>query len=411
MRIAYLTQSYPPMVSGASLAAKMLAEGMAKHGHQVLVLTSSDRNEPYTQHNETLTVYHNRSYANPFRVGQRYTRYVHRENIKLLYAFEPDIIHTHDPFWFAYTGLKYSQKRTIPIAITTHQLPWLVKAYLPEWTNVENLIEKGLWGYSSWLLQKFDHVISPTHTIAKVIYQQTGIHPDVINYGIELDYFHNGSKNEMAESILRNKFGIPLDVPIVLHIGRLDIDKNVDIAIRAAARSMVGNDAHLLVVGDGTEKTRLMKMCRGLGIGERSHFPGYISSRRELADVYRMATVFVTASEIETQGIVLLEAAACGLPIVAVNATCIPEIIKDGSNGFLVTPGDVDGMATCLRKLLSNQGNVERMGKEGYLVSKNFSEQKTVNEHAYLYAKAVLKSKRHSALSQKAWQNLRTPFG
>jgi len=135
-------------------------------------------------------------------------------------------------------------------------LPWLVKAYLPEWSNVENLIEKGLWGYSSWLLQKFDHVISPTHTIAKVIYLQTGIHPDVINYGIELDYFHKRSKNEMAESILRKKFGIPLDVPIVLHIGRLDIDKSVDIAIRAAARSMVGNDAHLLIVGDGTEKIR-----------------------------------------------------------------------------------------------------------------------------------------------------------
>jgi len=410
MRIAYLTQSYPPMVSGASLAVQILAEGMLERGHQVLVLTSSDTAEPYTQMNQSLTVHHNRSHRNPFRVGQRYTRWSHRKNTELLCAFEPDVIHVHDPFQFAYTGLKYRQKRAIPITITTHQLPWFVKVYLPEWPGVGNLIEKGLWGYSKWLLRKFDHVISPTLTVANVIQRQTGINPDVINYGIELGCFHNGSKNELVESALRKKFNIPSSVPILLHVGRLDLDKGVEIVIRAAARSMTGNDAHLLVIGDGTEKVRLMKLCKDLGIEERSRFPGYIMSREELADVYRMATVFVTASEIETQGIVLLEAAACGLPIVAVNATCISEIVKDGQNGFLIAPRDVVGMAICLRKLLSNRDMAKLMGREGYSVSKNFSKQKTVDEHANLYTKAILNSNRFSVASQSTWQKLRNPF-
>jgi len=410
MRIAYLTQSYPPMVSGASLAVQMLAEGMAEQGHQVLVLTSSDRDEPYTQQNKSLTVYHNRSLLNPFRVGQRYTRGAHRENTKLLCDFEPDIIHVHDPFQFAHTGLKYCQKRAIPIIITTHQLPWFVKAYFPKRPGVGKLIEKGLWIYSNWLLQKFDKVISPTHTIANVVHRQTGINPDVINYGIELDYFYNGSKNGSVEITLRKKFNIPLGVPILLHVGRLDLDKSVEIVIRAAARSMSGNDAHLLVIGDGTERIRLVRLCKDLGVGGRSHFPGYITSRQELAYVYRTAAIFVTASEIETQGIVLLEAAACGLPIVAVNATCIPEIVKDGFNGFLVAPRDVDSMANRLIKLLLDRENAKLMGEAGCSIGKKFSKQNMIDEHAYLYAKAALNSERIPVSSQRAWQKMRNPF-
>ena len=136
-----------------------------------------------------------------------------------------------------------------------------------------------------------------------------------------------------------------------------------------------------------------------------------ITSRKELADVYRMATVFATASEIETQGIVLLEAAACGLPIVAVDATCIPEIVKAGMNGFLVAPRDVEGMAKSLTNLLSNQEMAKTMGIAGKLISENFSEQKTVDEHANLYSEAVLSSKRRPVSTQRGWQKLRNPFG
>jgi len=398
------------MVSGASLVVQMLAEGIAELGHQVLVLTSSDKDEPYMQESRTLRVYHHRSYLNPFRVGQRYTRDAHRKNTKLLCEFAPDIIHTHDPFQFAYTSLKYARKKNVPVTITTHQLPWFIKAYLPEWPGIGGFIEKVFWGYSNWLLRKFDRVISPTYTIAGVIQQKTGVRPDVINYGIELDYFHNGEKDEFVESAFRKRFDIPLDVPILLHVGRLDVDKSVDIVVRAAARSMVGSDAHLLVVGDGTEKARLMRLCKELGIGERSHFPGYITSRRDLADVYRMADIFITASEIETQGIVLLEAAACGLPIVAINATCIPEIVEHGLNGFLVAPRDDVGMANRLSELLSNRNEARIMGMSGCSKSKNFSKQKTIEEHVYLYAKAILTSRSNSVSSQNSWQRLRNPF-
>jgi glycosyltransferase involved in cell wall biosynthesis len=232
----------------------------------------------------------------------------------------------------------------------------------------------------------------------------------VINYGIELDRFNNKPNNEMVNSTLRGTYNIPPNVPILLHIGRLDVDKSVDIVVRAAAKAMSCNDAHLLIVGDGTEKNKLIQLCKDLNISERSHFPGYIVSRQSLAEVYRIATLFVTASEVETQGIVLVEAAACGLPIVAVNATCIPEIVKHGKNGYLTAPKDSDGMANYLSFLLTNPDKAVRMGRAGYSIGKKFSKQKMIHEHLDLYARLISHSKYYSVSSQGTWEKLRTPF-
>ena len=259
MRIAYISQSYPPMVSGALLAVQMLAEGMSKQGHDVLVLTFL-LPEPYEQRRGTLAVYHHRSFVNPFRVGQRYTIGIHHESMQMLNNFVPDIVHIHDPFQFAFTGLKYCKKKLIPIAITTHQLPWFVNAYLPEWLKGGNLVENSLWNYSNWLLRRFDIVFSPTDTITNVIYKHTGIASRTINYGIELGYFHNKPNDEKLNHALRKKFNISPGMPVLLHVGRLDVDKSVDIVVRAAAKSMSMNDAHLLVIGDGTEKNKLKSL-------------------------------------------------------------------------------------------------------------------------------------------------------
>jgi glycosyltransferase involved in cell wall biosynthesis len=96
---------------------------------------------------------------------------------------------------------------------------------------------------------------------------------------------------------------------------------------------------------------------------------------------------------------------------VAVNATCIPEIVKDGLNGYLVTPGDITGMTNRLSELLSCQEKARFMGQKGCSISKNFSKQKTIEEHAGIYAKAIQNSKHSPVPSLRAWLNLRTPFG
>src|SRR6476620_2798214 len=97
MRIAYLTQSYPPMISGAALVVERLAKSMEERGHQVLVIAASNKNYPYTSYQENLTILLLKSFHNPLRVGQRFLLYPRFKILQALNEFCPNITHTHEP--------------------------------------------------------------------------------------------------------------------------------------------------------------------------------------------------------------------------------------------------------------------------------------------------------------------------
>ena len=120
-------------------------------------------------------------------------------------------------------------------------------------------------------------VVTPTRTIANLVWSQTGIDSRVIAYGVDPDIFFPGPPAPGEDAAMRAKLGIPEQVPVLLHVGRLDLDKQVDIVIPAGALAMRHNQAHFLIVGDGTEKAGLVQLCRKLEICERSHFPGYVT--------------------------------------------------------------------------------------------------------------------------------------
>ena len=91
------------------------------------------------------------------------------------------------------------------------------------------------------------------------------------------------------------------------------------------------------------------------------HFTGYIHSKEKLVELYSISNVFITGATIETQGLVLLEAAASGLPIVGVDATCIPELVHDNKNGFLTPINDVNSMAYAIRRIIDSESLARKM--------------------------------------------------
>src|SRR5512134_3649351 len=115
MRIVYLAQSYPPMISGAAFFARQIAEAMGQRGHQVLVIAASDRGDSYRVKNGCLTVLRLQSIHNPMRVGQRFLLYPRSEVIKALHDFHPDVIHAHEPLQMGLLGLEYSAHTGVPI--------------------------------------------------------------------------------------------------------------------------------------------------------------------------------------------------------------------------------------------------------------------------------------------------------
>jgi 1,2-diacylglycerol 3-alpha-glucosyltransferase len=386
MRIAYLTQSYPPMISGAAGVVRQLSEAMAQRGHEVLVIAASDKENPYHTYRKNLTIRRLRSFVNPLRVGQRLILHPRPATLRALKIFRPDIIHTHEPLQMGGIGLAYARCAHIPITLTIHQLPGFVASYLPHF--LQGVVTDVLWLYANWLSRKFTSLITPTQTIANLIKGMTGLQAETISSGVDLKSFHPSLPGEDGLS-MRQKWNLPPGAPMLLHVGRLDTDKRVERVIQAAARAMSDTDAHLLIVGDGTQKTALIHLCESLNMAERVHFTGYIPAADGLSDIYRMAHLFLMASEIETQGIVLLEAAASGLPIVAIRATCIPEIVHDGVNGFLVEPDDIESFANRVKCLLLEREKARIMGQAGIALAHEHEIQHTLDLHEDLYLKLI----------------------
>jgi len=396
MRIAYLTQPYPPMVSGASIIAEQLAQSMARRGHEVLVIAASDTGRRSLVHQKNLTLLRLNSIRNPFRANQRLLRFPHKEVSQALRNFRPDLIHVHEPFQSGWLGLSYARAHDIPILYTAHQLPWFISSYLPDFPGLRSFVERIVWAYARWLAGQFTAILSPTKTISAVIKEKAGVKPVTIPYGIDLQTFdpqkHHGKGAEIREAL-----GIPGEAPIILHVGRLDKDKGVDKVIRAAATVIPKSEAHLLIVGDGSQRSALEALCKSLGLESRVRFTGFVTDKHTLAGIYTASNIFISASEIETQGIVFIEAAACGLPIAAVNATCISEVVHEGLNGFLAGPGNIPALSSAIEKILRRPECARRMKANARLLAEGYDLEVSFDRHEKYYRFALSLSRRNSA--------------
>ena len=392
MKIAMLGQSYPPMISGASLFICHLAEALAERGNKVLVLAASDQGESYYQKSDNLTVLRLQSFPNPMRVNQRFLIWPENEILSALREFAPDIIHVHEPFQLAYFARLYSQQADVPCILTIHGLPSMVSTYIPENSDLHQFIEKGLWKYASWLIRQFDAKVTPTETISRLVAEQTGEHPYTISGGVDLRTFTPDPLNVNDEVDLRASLGVPADGRIILHVGRLDEGKNIIDIVRAAALIMNENprkNIHLVMIGDGCERPLAEKLAHELDVAEYCHFPGYIHDVDQISAIYRISDLFCMASEIETQGLVLLEAAACGLPIVAYDSTAVHEIVQHGVNGFLVQSRDVGRLAEGMKTILKDPELMKRMKKAGWEAVQVHDFDRTVDEYEALYRSLV----------------------
>lgn len=404
MRIAYLNQSYPPMISGAAIIVERLALQMSGRGHPTLVIAASNIRQAYHTEKDNLRIARLPSLPNPKRAHQRFAPDSFYRVGRELKSFQPDIIHVHDVLTMGIIGLQLGRAMNIPVVATLHQLPWFICAYLPTSAWLKRWVDASLWSYGRWLNRRCQCMIVATQTIATTIESIGGFKTVVISYGVDLERFSPIPTHHQENQNLRTNLGLMPGKPVLLHVGRLDIEKQVDLVIRAAARVLRPLDAQLLVVGDGTCRQELITLADDLGIGDRSFFPGFMDPNTEIPAIYRLASVFMTASEIETQGLVLLEALASGLPVVAVEATCIPEIIKNEVNGFLVSPGDVSAMGEKIFQVVSNPSRASQMGSIGREIACSHALGASIDQHEDLYHSVLLthSTQRQHAIPAKA---------
>jgi glycosyltransferase involved in cell wall biosynthesis len=162
---------------------------------------------------------------------------------------------------------------------------------------------------------------------------------------------------------LRASLGLPHGAPVVAIVAALRPEKNHELFLRAAARVVVDRpDAHFLVIGDGEQRQRLEEHRRLLDLEQRVHFLG---ARADVPQLLALVDVLALSSKMEANPVSILEALACGKPVVAPRVGSIPDVVQDVVHGLLVAPADEQALATALLRLINAPELAHRQGDAG----------------------------------------------
>jgi glycosyltransferase involved in cell wall biosynthesis len=182
------------------------------------------------------------------------------------------------------------------------------------------------------------------------------------------------------------------DGPVhLLYVGRFNVFKNVETLVEAVGKlaQMDVGEFELKLVGEGEQRPVLERMVSELGLTRRIHFVGWVA-RDHIADYYRRADIFVTATTWEGMPNTVLEAMACGLPIVGTQASGLQELVHDGVNGYLVPIKDPDALAEALARLIDNGYERRRMGRQGRkLAEREFAWEYIAEQYARIYERVM----------------------
>ncbi len=191
---------------------------------------------------------------------------------------------------------------------------------------------------------------------------------------------------------LRAEWGFSENDVVAATVGRFDPIKNLPLFLTALALARLeAPELRGLLIGDGPEMKNLQELAKGLNIEEALIFTGF---RKDAVRLLQMADIFVLSSFSEGTSLALLEAMACGLPVVATAVGGNPEIVKDGQNGFLVSSGDLPAMAAALSLLAKDRLLRERMGGVSRKIfERKFRFEKMLYSYRKLYREILLENK------------------
>lgn len=389
-------QYYPPTLGGSAIATRRLAHGLAERGHQVYVLAPSmDFRHTIEKDGKTVVV---RCRSIP---ALHLRRYVNRHQIrvalipdamveKVVSRFMPDIIHIQLPAYIGSIAAKIGRKMDIPIVCTNHAMPENLMPTQDKSSLVFKALGQRFWEETIKMCESSDCVIAPSLTACDMLLNNGLSKQSVpISNGVDLQIFHPAaSKNEI--NALRTRFRIPRDKTLILYAGRLAVEKRLDVLVDAIPAVVKATDAHFVFTGTGS--TEIEERVAALGMQEHVSFTGMLDDQ-SFPLIYRSVDVFAIPSEAELQGIVLLEAAASGLPLVGANAQAIPEIIQHGQNGYLFKPGSVTELAERLIELVSQPALREQMSQASLRLIQPHAIESCVEQNEAIY-NSVLAQKR-----------------
>lgn len=362
MKILMISDVYFPRVNGVSTSIRTFAESLREQGHVVHLIApqypaSADKPMPMdeswiTRIDARKIVFDPEDYLMKWSALMTY--------INSLHPGDYDLVHVHTPFIAHYAGLRIGKRLHVPVVETYHTffedymhhyLPWVPRKWA---VRIAQMVSRKQ-------CQQVDTVVSPSAQMREVL-QQYGVTTPitVIPTGLDASRFVTGNG-----AAFREKYGIPAQRPLLLFVGRVAHEKNIQFLLEMLSLVIQDHPEVLLVItGEGPAETMLKKMARDLGLLSHVMFLGYLDRAVGLNAAYQAADIFVFASKSETQGLVLLEAMAQATPVVAIAELGTASILRQGQ-GALIAQDDEVHFAEQVQTLLIDHQLRERVGKEG----------------------------------------------
>ncbi|MBQ2785035.1 MAG: glycosyltransferase [Oscillospiraceae bacterium] len=329
MKILITTDLYTTSTNGVVTSVRNLMEELTKKGHEIRVLTVSEKLKSHTDGN----IY----YIKSLPLGAIYpdvrmpVSSHHHRFIQELIDWKPDLIHSQCEF-FSYQYAGYISRKTgAPIVHTYHTLYEQYVTYIFPSQRIGAFFVGKL---SKYRLRKADAVVAPTAKVETVLKNYGLRNPvHVVPSGIALEQ-HKQRITEKERKRRRRELGIPEDALVLLNLGRLGTEKNLTEVVEffAMARSQ-NSKLILLIVGDGPARKELEETAHRLAVKDFVIFTGMVAPE-EVHAFYQLGDVFVSASTSETQGLTYVEAAANGLPLLCRRDPCLDDVLVEGRNGY-----------------------------------------------------------------------------
>lgn len=385
MRILMVSHGYPPILSGVTLVVQKVARAMVDRGHQVTVITASDRGHTYEDQDRGVRLIRLQATANPFWKEGPIPWVSQNDLDEILEETEPHILHAQEQGLLGLQLVRANEEADLPAVASCYYVPRFAARYLTWNDEPQEIVENVVLAYSNWLLNHFDQVVFST-AAHREFFAGEGLDVPavVISNGVDVRRYHPG--RDGVDDVL-GRYRLP-PRPRILFVSRLARDKEIDVLIQAMPALWAAHRAHLLLVGRGDDRQRMEALSSDLGLEHCVHFMGFVPEA-DLPALYRACDLFAIASICEVQSLPTLQAAATGLPLVAADAVALPELAHDGVNGHLVPPGDPQAMAEAMARILGEPALAASMGQESLSIARAHAESRTFDLYEDLYRRTL----------------------
>jgi 1,2-diacylglycerol 3-alpha-glucosyltransferase len=374
MNILMMTNTYKPILGGLEKSVEAFSHEFRRLGHRTIIVAPEYEGMPPEEDVIRIPA------VQKVR-GSDFSVHLPIPGIltEALGDFIPTIVHSHHPFLIGDTALRLASKYNVPLVFTHHTLYEQNVHYIP---GNEKALQQFVIELSTGYANLADQVIAPSESVQQLM-KERGVETNiaVVPTGIVIKDFGRG-----AARSFRKKHHIPLNAFVVGHLGRLALEKNLKFLTDAVFPFLKSNkDVYFLVVGQGPYEQTIKENAAAFGVSSKVRLVG-VQEGKDKVDAYHAMDVFVFSSQSETQGLVLTEALAARVPIVAIDAPGVREVVKDKIDGRLLPKEDVKEFMKALSWVKNlSFSQLQEIKKACHKTAENFSMDHSVAKILEIY--------------------------